>query len=127
MTPPDQDPKGKQRRLLARRRQILDTALQLAEEEGWQAVTTRRLADAIDYSQPVIYQHFENRDELIHTLVIEGFIALTDRVHAVAQSATITLLEDLAKAYIDFGSTRRRLYEAMFTHPTELPLSLIHI
>lgn len=32
-------------------------------------------------------------------------------------------MEDLARAYIDFGSTHPRLYEAMFTHPTSLPFA----
>lgn len=123
MTSSEQSSNGKQRRFLARRRQILDTALQIAEEESWHAVTTRRLADAIDYSQPVIYQHFKNRDELIRTIAIEGFVTLTHRINSVSQSASATPLEDLARAYIDFGTAHPRLYEAMFTHPTELPFA----
>lgn len=126
MTPADHEADTRQRRFLARRRRILDTALRLAEEEGWHAVTTRRLAAAIDYSQPVVYQHFENRDELIRTLVVEGFAALAERVDAVTQSASAEVLEDLARAYIDFGTTRPRLYEAMFTRPTELPFAQSH-
>lgn len=86
MTSPTQGASGKQRRFLARRRQILDTALQIAEEEGWQAVTTRRLAEAIDYSQPVVYQHFKNRDELIRTIAIEGFVTLTERINSIGRS-----------------------------------------
>lgn len=123
MTSPERSASGKRRRFLARRRQILDTALQIAEEESWHAVTTRRLADAIDYSQPVIYQHFKNRDELIRTIAIEGFVTLTHRINSVSQSASATPLEDLARAYIDFGTAHPRLYEAMFTHPTELPFA----
>lgn len=123
MTSSEQSSNGKQRRFLARRRQILNATLQIAEEEGWPAVTTRRLADTIGYSQPVIYQHFKNRDELIRTIAIEGFITLTNLINSVSQSASTAPLEDLALAYIDFGSTHPRLYEAMFTHPTELPFA----
>ncbi|MET0993345.1 MAG: TetR family transcriptional regulator, partial [Mycobacterium sp.] len=37
----------------ARRRLIVTTARKLAEAHGWDAVTTRRLSDEIEYSQPV--------------------------------------------------------------------------
>lgn len=117
------EPTGRQRRLLARRRKLLDVAIRLAENEGWEAVTTRRLAEAIDYSQPVIYQHFKNRDELICTIVVEGFVALARRIDEIAQSDSTTPLEDACRAYIDFGATQPQLYEAMFTRTTMLPFA----
>lgn len=117
------DRTGRHRRFQARHRQLLDTALRIAEAEGWGAVTTRRLAEAIDYSQPVVYQHFKNRDELIRTVVVEGFVALTGLVEDVAGSAGTGTLEDVCRAYLDFGTTRPRLYEAMFARPTSLPFA----
>ncbi|NDO78931.1 TetR family transcriptional regulator [Kocuria indica] len=120
---PAADSNARQRRFLNRRRELLNTALRLAEDEGWEAVTTRRLAEAIDYSQPVIYQHFENRDDLIRTLVIEGFIDLTNRIESVARSSSATPLQDLCRVYIDFGTSQPRLYEAMFTLPTAVPFA----
>jgi Bacterial regulatory proteins, tetR family len=36
---------------------IITTARKLAEAEGWDAVTTRRLSSQIEYSQPVLYKH----------------------------------------------------------------------
>jgi AcrR family transcriptional regulator len=41
------------RKRASRRRLIITTALQLAEAEGWDAITTRRLSTEIEYSQPV--------------------------------------------------------------------------
>ena len=40
---------------------IVAAACELAEAEGWEAVTTRRLAALIDYSQPVLYSHFKGK------------------------------------------------------------------
>src|SRR6478672_1548091 len=54
-TPPRQ---RRERELAQRRQLIIESARELAEAEGWSAVTTRRLADKIEYSQPVLYQHF---------------------------------------------------------------------
>ena len=44
---------------------ILATARELAEAEGWDAVTTRRLAELIDYSQPVLYSHFKGKADIM--------------------------------------------------------------
>src|SRR4051794_6111303 len=45
----------RERELAQRRARIVTAARTLAETEGWDAVTTRRLADSIEYSQPVLY------------------------------------------------------------------------
>ena len=41
---------------------ILQAAWQLVEKEGWQSLSIRKIADAIEYSAPVIYDHFENKE-----------------------------------------------------------------
>jgi AcrR family transcriptional regulator len=42
----------------ARHQLIISTARLLAEAEGWDAVTTRRLSTEIEHSRPVLYKHF---------------------------------------------------------------------
>ena len=54
----------RERERAARRRLIIDTARTLAEAEGWDAVTTRRLSTAIEYSQPVLYKHFTGMEQI---------------------------------------------------------------
>ncbi|HTR70778.1 MAG TPA: helix-turn-helix domain-containing protein, partial [Mycobacteriales bacterium] len=55
----------KERERAQRRQVIVDAARELAEAEGWESVTTRRLADRIEYSQPVLYSHFEGKDAIV--------------------------------------------------------------
>jgi AcrR family transcriptional regulator len=58
----------------AQRRQVIVTAArELAEAEGWESVTTRRLAECIEYSQPVLYSHFEGKDAIVSAVAFEGF------------------------------------------------------
>lgn len=114
-------PGAKERRFRARRQQIMDIAVDIAEREGWEAVTTRRLAQAIDYSQPVIYQHFANRDDLLRSIAIEGFAALSDQVEAVAKLHTPASLEDLCRTYLQFARDNPGRYEVMFSVPTSIP------
>ena len=41
---------------------ILDAAWKLVQQDGWQSLSIRKIADAIEYSVPVIYYHFENKE-----------------------------------------------------------------
>ena len=62
----------------ARRRLITATARTLAEREGWDAVTTRRLSTEIEYSQPVLYKHFASMEDIIEAVALEGFAELAE-------------------------------------------------
>ena len=106
----------------ARHRLIVTTARQLAEAEGWDAVTTRRLSAEIEYSQPVLYAHFTNMDQLTQAVAIDGFDELAETLHtAHAGAATTTdALRELARAYLDFARQNPALYDAMFTRATTL-------
>ena len=55
----------REREQAERRRLIVTAARELAEAEGWDAVTTRRLAAEIEYSQPVLYSHFANMQAIV--------------------------------------------------------------
>ncbi|MGW7330794.1 helix-turn-helix domain-containing protein, partial [Streptomyces sp. NPDC054840] len=62
----------KERERAGRERLIVATARELAEQQGWDAVTTRRLAERIEYSQPVLYSHFRGKREIIGAVALEG-------------------------------------------------------
>src|SRR5699024_12461334 len=67
----------KARRQEQRRRAILTAARSRAEADGWTAVTTRHLADAIGYSQPVLYGHFPGgKSEIMLACALDGFVEL---------------------------------------------------
>ncbi|EIV94858.1 TetR/AcrR family transcriptional regulator [Frankia sp. QA3] len=112
----------RERELAQRRRIIISTTRKLAESEGWSAVTTRRLADEIEYSQPVLYQHFHGRDEIIKAVALEGFGELTLALREVRQRplAPEAKVSALAQAFMDFAAANPRLYEAMFTMSIDL-------
>src|SRR3954452_15722079 len=72
----------RERERTARRRLITATARALAESEGWDAVTTRRLSTEIEYSQPVLYKHFGSMDDIVEAVALEGFGELTATLRA---------------------------------------------
>jgi AcrR family transcriptional regulator len=105
-----------------RENRIITTARVIAEREGWDAVTTRRLADEIEYSQPVLYSHFANRIAIVSAVAIEGFRELARALREAAGIAAerFNALKAVATAYLDFALRHPALYEAMFILPTDL-------
>ncbi|HUN36145.1 MAG TPA: TetR/AcrR family transcriptional regulator [Trebonia sp.] len=112
----------RQRERIARRRLILATARALAESEGWDAVTTRRLSAEIEYSQPVLYKHFRSMDDLVEAVALEGFgeLAVTLSAARRGSAAPGDEIGLAAAAYSDFAVKNPALYDAMFTRPTRL-------
>ena len=53
----------------ALRRQILDTALQIGLEEGFDELSVRKIIHRMHYSTSIIYYHFHNKQEIIDALV----------------------------------------------------------
>jgi AcrR family transcriptional regulator len=105
------------RELTQRRQVIVKAARDLAETEGWESVTTRRLADRIEFSQPVLYSHFEGKDAIVAAVALEGFGELTDLLRDVRQDVDSrdTEARAVAYAYLEFARSNPALYEAMFT------------
>jgi len=101
---------------------IVGAARAIAEREGWDAVTIRRLANEIEYSQPVLYSHFENKDAIVAAVAVGGFMEITVALREAASGATGQrhALKAVATAYLAFAFSRPALYEAMFILPTNL-------
>jgi AcrR family transcriptional regulator len=111
--------KGRER--AEREHRIVAAARVIAEREGWDAVTIRRLAKEIEYSQPVLYSHFENRDAIVAAVAVEGFQEITEALREAAGGSTgRNALKNAAMAYLDFALRHPALYEAMFILPTDL-------
>ena len=98
---------------------------QIADGEGWSAVTIRRLAKGIEYGQPALYSHFENRDAIVAALAVKGFVELTSRLNEVRSKARSDrpALRDVAAAYLNFAGEQGAIYEAMFSVPSSLRFS----
>jgi AcrR family transcriptional regulator len=110
------------RQRAARRQLITATARQLAEEEGWDAVTTRRLSTEIEYSQPVLYKHFSSMERIVEAVAVQGFGELAKALATARTGAKDArgALGRVAHAFIQFARDNPALFDAMFTHATTL-------
>ena len=106
----------KERERAGRERLILTSARELAEQQGWEAVTTRRLAERIEYSQPVLYSHFRSKREIIGAVALEGAVEMAAAVRAATAAAVgpRARVTALARAYVDFAERHPAVYDAMF-------------
>jgi AcrR family transcriptional regulator len=110
----------RERERAQRHDRIVTAARTLAEAEGWDAVTTRRLADSIEYSQPVLYSHFENRDAIVAAVAVKGFAELAASLQdAITDTPSPNdALESVERSYVAFAISNPALYDAMFTLAT---------
>ena len=106
----------KQRQKTEIRSAILQAAWQMVKKEGWQALAIRKIADAIEYSAPVIYDHFENKEAILHEFAMEGFLILSRKIVAAKKKYTdpSEQLEAMAKAYWSFAISHEEHYQLMY-------------
>jgi AcrR family transcriptional regulator len=111
----------RERQRAERHQLIITTARELAEAEGWEAVTTRKLADKVEYSQPVLYGHFANMEAIRDAVAIEGIGEMAEQMRearlAVPQSEAIRAI---CTAYLAFAAAHPAAYQAMFSLPTQV-------
>ena len=98
------------------RASILQVAWQIVESEGWQALSIRKIAEAIEYSSPVIYDHFENKEAILLEFTKKGFLLLNEElISARGQFTDPALqLEAMAYAYWHFAFTNKEYYQLMY-------------
>ncbi|WP_189088396.1 TetR/AcrR family transcriptional regulator [Deinococcus ruber] len=115
----------KERERAERHQMIVSTARTLAETEGWDAVTIRRLAECIEYSQPVLYTHFRSKDEIVGAVALEGFAELTMALRSAIPTETTgrAAVAALAEAYMAFAERHPAVYDSMFSLSNGLPFA----
>lgn len=66
MSEPDRPPHTRrERRVAARRVQIVDAAARLFAEKGFHRTTTKDIAEAADVSEGTLYNYFENKEDML--------------------------------------------------------------
>jgi AcrR family transcriptional regulator len=102
------------------RQQIMETARKLMCEDGFAALSMRKLANRLGMTAPNIYNYFTNKDELYLTIQTTGFQMLYDRFAEIygSDAGPTEKLKGLMRAYIQFGFDFPDFYEIMFSRNT---------
>ncbi|PRY34185.1 TetR family transcriptional regulator [Spirosoma oryzae] len=98
------------------RNSILTAAWEQVLAEGWASLSIRKIADAIEYSVPVIYSHFASKDAILLEFTRQGFQRLIGQIKesALCEKEPAERLEGIAQTYWQFAFDNREYYQLMF-------------
>lgn len=98
------------------RENILDAALEIVKEEGWQSLSMRKIADKIEYTAPIIYEYFANKEGILLELTRTGYIILGADLRNIMATTTdpAEQLEAMWIAYWNFAFDNKELYRLMY-------------
>jgi AcrR family transcriptional regulator len=100
------------------RTRILDAARELFAEQGFEAVTMRKIAERIEYSPTAIYFHFKDKEALLRELCDTDFGALAQEFQKIARIGdSVDRLRQIGRAYVGFGIDSPNHYRIMFMTP----------
>jgi AcrR family transcriptional regulator len=114
-------PRGTRLPRLARRRQLLDAAMEVFVARGYHAAAMDEIAERAGVSKPVLYQHFPGKQELYLALLDESVETLIGAVAEAMQSTTDNRQRVTATfaAYFEYvaehSGTFRLVFESDFT------------
>jgi len=98
------------------RTNILKAAREIVKEEGWQGLSMRKIADKIEYTAPIIYEYFSNKEAILQELTCKGFMMLAKDLAEVKKkySTPAEQLEGMWMAYWDFAHKSKEMYQLMY-------------
>ncbi len=102
----------------ATRERILAAARDLFVREGFEKVTLRRIAEAIEYTPAALYVHFEDKHALMSALCDQDFGLLREAMRtADAIEDPVERVRAIGGAYVDFALAHPHHYRFMFMTP----------
>lgn len=94
---------------------ILDAAFKIVKKESWQALSMRKIADEIEYTAPIIYEYFANKEAILQELTKKGYLILAASLEAAKGKHRLPAkqLESMWLAYWNFAFAEKELYQLM--------------
>lgn len=78
-----------------RKQEIMETALKMFIEKGYEKTTTNDILKALNLSRGGLYHHFESKEAILDTAIKELFLSELTRIAKMIESDTITAPEKL--------------------------------
>ncbi|WP_128546519.1 TetR/AcrR family transcriptional regulator [Larkinella soli] len=97
------------------RKLILGAARKLFLENGFEKVSIRNIADAIEYSPATIYLYYKDKNDLLYALHQEAFHKLTGEFQKVfVRNDPFERLTEMGRTYFRFAFENPELFDLMF-------------
>ena len=123
------DRKKQEREVL--KNKILDAASNIITSEGFEKLSIRKIADAIEYSPAIIYNYFKDKAEIVSYIISDNsckIIHILKKIQFDEQNPDNTLREGLNE-YIKFVLENPELYRAVIMSNTVImneKISMMH-
>jgi AcrR family transcriptional regulator len=99
---------------------IAKVALALLEKEGPEAVSMRRVANAVGITPMAIYHHFPNREALLNTITDREFEKLLSHMQSHKLQGNLEQrLIAVMEGYVDYAFVQPRVFDFVFTRVRE--------
>ncbi len=99
------------------RRRILTAASNLIEEEGYDKLTIRKVADRIEYSPMALYNHFADKDAILQALAEEAFGRFLASFPRRSTGSPLNVLRRYMLNYVQFAIDQPEQYRIIFMTP----------
>lgn len=102
------------------KRKILDAALAILFEEGFDDLSMRKLGRKLGMTAPNIYNYYSGKDELYLTIQTMGFERINERFEQIVSEHGLPVdqFSAMVDAYLEFGMANPDYYSIMFSRNT---------
>jgi AcrR family transcriptional regulator len=99
----------------ARRRQIVEAAIEVVAEVGYAQTSIRKIADRVGVAMSVVLYHFASKDELVRAVASESLVSAVDALVPAMEAETTAAgkLRAYVRAQAAYIDSHRTQYMAM--------------
>ena len=97
--------------------ELLNHAVEIIHNEGVEALTLSVLSKRIGTSRSAIYRHFSSKEELMHNVLLYGFVMFDNKIAPIFMQKEKDVLKRfyiMGKEYINFAIEHPNLYRMLF-------------
>lgn len=98
---------------------ILDAAENIITEQGYSALTVRKIAMKIGYTVGSIYMIFDNMADLADHIKIKTLDSLSEQLQQVSANSPEQMITELSRAYLTFACQNFNGWRMIFAGETE--------
>ncbi|MEM7370058.1 MAG: TetR/AcrR family transcriptional regulator [Bacteroidota bacterium] len=111
----------KEREAQEMRTKIINAAMQMFVDKGFEETSIRQIAKSIEYSPAALYRYFANKDELFYAVHACVFDLLYDHLKTVQNiEHPVHRLIEMGRMYLDFALKNQEYYELLFVQKSPM-------
>lgn len=98
---------------------IMNAAREMFVNDGYEAVTLRKIAQAIEYSPAAIYQYFKDKQDLVLAIIRKDYVDLRDHlIECLKMESPLERSVEMAYRYVSWGVSHPNHYRLLLVpHP----------